>query len=546
MRLLWVIAAVVSVTTADLPSCERATCDHCNVEFIARMCERTCQACPRSVVDPRTGNRLKLYTEQSRQPLPTANVNVPQRQNVDFRNVVRQAGVPTQPQQPVPAYNPALVQLPRPMQLATPQAQVAPIQYPAPAGISTLAPMIPPPRPTDISSSLSRQPADLAQPLPEYQQGAQGAFPYSQPQTTQFQLAAPAQQQSFPTAVSNVQQPGMTDLFGRPLFSSQPQSSPIFNPFQPFMTQAATGGSQHSLLDPLGLFNMAGVTNFQGTSPPQVTQPHFTPQARSFGPAPFTSQQPAQSAPQPQQTLPAPYYNQKPAQTSQQNVNVQPARIYTNQPQQQNYQAYQNAQQIAYRPNTNPQQQLPQQANIATPRYQTNQAPVLQQYMQNQIIDSPQRSQSIDAAPINVPKYVDGKGAVPAPPPLTCPRQPGWGPCISKELANQRFARCCSRLGDGCIPLCNYDAPLSTMQLAVLTGRCPLNKMADIMVCASGYEDATACCEAYNVFEPGYEQCRPYCNPAAGLPQGGLLSEKYKCLAKLSTIQQCFYVSQKP
>ncbi|KHJ85532.1 DB module, partial [Oesophagostomum dentatum] len=127
-----------------------------------------------------------------------------------------------------------------------------------------------------------------------------------------------------------------------------------------------------------------------------------------------------------------------------------------------------------------------------------------------------------------------------------CPRQPGWAPCIPKETANQRFASCCSRLGEGCIPLCNYDAPLSTMQLAVLTGRCPLNKMADIMVCASGYEDATACCEAYNVFEPGYEQCRPYCNPAAGLPQGGLLSEKYKCLAKLSSIQQCFYVSQKP
>lgn len=84
------------------------------------------------------------------------------------------------------------------------------------------------------------------------------------------------------------------------------------------------------------------------------------------------------------------------------------------------------------------------------------------------------------------------------------------------------------------------------MQLAVLTGRCPLNKVADMMVCASGYEDATPCCEAYNVFEPGYEQCRPYCNPAAGLPQGGPLSDKYKCLVKLGAIQQCFYVSQKP
>ena len=84
------------------------------------------------------------------------------------------------------------------------------------------------------------------------------------------------------------------------------------------------------------------------------------------------------------------------------------------------------------------------------------------------------------------------------------------------------------------------------MQLAVLTGRCPINKVREIMICASGYQDATPCCEAYNVFERGFEHCRPYCNPAAGLPEGGLLSEKYKCLVKLSFIQQCFYASQKP
>ncbi|VDN04637.1 unnamed protein product [Thelazia callipaeda] len=127
-----------------------------------------------------------------------------------------------------------------------------------------------------------------------------------------------------------------------------------------------------------------------------------------------------------------------------------------------------------------------------------------------------------------------------------CPRLPNWDPCITKDEANKRFKTCCQGLGQGCSVLCNYDATLTTIQLAVLTGRCPLNKVGSVMICASGYQDATACCEAYNVFERGYEHCRPYCNPAAGLPQGAMLSEQYKCLGKLSQIQQCFYVSQKP
>lgn len=53
------------------------------------------------------------------------------------------------------------------------------------------------------------------------------------------------------------------------------------------------------------------------------------------------------------------------------------------------------------------------------------------------------------------------------------------------------------------------------LQLAVLTGRCPIAKVADMMICASGYEDATPCCQAYGVFEPGFEHCRPYCNPVS-------------------------------
>uniref|UniRef100_A0A0R3S5L1 DB domain-containing protein n=1 Tax=Elaeophora elaphi TaxID=1147741 RepID=A0A0R3S5L1_9BILA len=158
----------------------------------------------------------------------------------------------------------------------------------------------------------------------------------------------------------------------------------------------------------------------------------------------------------------------------------------------------------------------------------------------------PPQAYSIDA-PIN---YIEGsyyKTSLEQPPAIAqCPRQPNWEPCITKEVANDRFKSCCQELGEGCAALCNYDATLTTIQLAVLTGRCPLNKVGDVMICASGYQDATPCCEAYHVFESGYEHCRPYCNPAAGLPQGVLLSEQYKCLGKLSQIQRCFYVSQRP
>ncbi|KAL3994256.1 DB module family protein [Acanthocheilonema viteae] len=158
----------------------------------------------------------------------------------------------------------------------------------------------------------------------------------------------------------------------------------------------------------------------------------------------------------------------------------------------------------------------------------------------------PSQSYSIDA-PTN---YIEGSYYKSNPERSSataqCPRQPNWEPCITKEVANDRFKSCCQELGEGCAALCNYDATLTTIQLAVLTGRCPLNKVGDVMICASGYQDATPCCEAFHVFESGYEHCRPYCNPAAGLPQGVLLSEQYKCLGKLSQIQRCFYISQRP
>uniref|UniRef100_A0A183GNC5 DB domain-containing protein n=1 Tax=Heligmosomoides polygyrus TaxID=6339 RepID=A0A183GNC5_HELPZ len=320
------------------------------------------------------------------------------------------------------------------------------------------------------------------------------------------------------------------------------------------------------LLDPFGLFNFAGMTNLaQGTPMGQVqatTAPFAQPQ-QGFAAAPVA--QPLQPAQPTLQQMP-PYYSQP--QPQPQHQQQQQQFNYNQQPNpnlQQNVQPNVAAQQQAglqqptpvrnvyYPQNNNYQpQQLPR--NQQQPS-RTNQQPTPLYHTQHQQprphnqaspLPKQQPSPSIDAAPITVQKYVDGKGPAPSSVPQQCPRQPGWAPCITKQEANARFINCCARLGDGCLPLCNYDAPLATMQLAVLTGRCPLSKMADIMVCASGYEDATSCCEAYNVFEPGYEQCRPYCNPAAGLPQGGLLSEKYKCLVKLGHIQQCFYVSQKP
>jgi hypothetical protein len=41
------------------------------------------------------------------------------------------------------------------------------------------------------------------------------------------------------------------------------------------------------------------------------------------------------------------------------------------------------------------------------------------------------------------------------------------------------------------------------IQLAVLTGRCPVSKVGDVMICASGNEDATTCCGAFGVLDTG-------------------------------------------
>ena len=83
------------------------------------------------------------------------------------------------------------------------------------------------------------------------------------------------------------------------------------------------------------------------------------------------------------------------------------------------------------------------------------------------------------------------------------------------------------------------------IQLAVLTGQCRLNIIGRVLTCASGNEDATPCCTAKGVFGPGTEHCGPYCNPAAGLPQGEG-ERSLRCLSKFTQIQQCFHATLKP
>lgn len=46
-----VLVLLVAYVLADLPSCSRARCSHCDVEFISRMCPTVCGNCAQTVVD---------------------------------------------------------------------------------------------------------------------------------------------------------------------------------------------------------------------------------------------------------------------------------------------------------------------------------------------------------------------------------------------------------------------------------------------------------------------------------------------------------------
>ncbi|VDM95968.1 unnamed protein product, partial [Onchocerca ochengi] len=75
----------------------------------------------------------------------------------------------------------------------------------------------------------------------------------------------------------------------------------------------------------------------------------------------------------------------------------------------------------------------------------------------------PSHEYSIDA-PTSYIKGTNYKTNREQPPVITqCPRQPNWEPCITKELANNRFKECCQELGQGCAAVCNYDATLTTV-----------------------------------------------------------------------------------
>ncbi|CAI46603.1 DB domain-containing protein [Caenorhabditis elegans] len=583
IRAICILLLLSTYTLADLPSCARAKCVHCAVDFIDRMCPTACAGCKTQ----QHQSIQEVNVQRPPQPPPAFN-NQPQfAQSVNTRQISNEGGpqvqrpqhqqqfqqqVQAQHQQQQPQFNIPLQPHAQPVQFAAPNYQGNQIPYPqaqAPAQIqtATLAPLVEAPKVASFDPNLSRQPADLAQPLPEYQTGQvqypqQAAqIPFGQQpqqgygqqvdnifnQPNPFQLPTPQQGQGLFGA------PGAAGAAGA---QSQSQAA-AFNPFQQFLQPNAA-------LDPFNLFNLNAnplTVNQQGISTLQTQQQQYgqVQHQGNYNSQNYNQQQPQQpqipQLPQQQQQ-----YNQ------QYNQQFNPPYQQFQQPQQQQYNQqqqqqtpqqnqYNQQQQYGQQPQQpqQPHQQQYQNQNNYLPQPQQPQLPVapqqqVQQQRPQQPLPQPAAAASVDSRPVNFEKYIDaGKGTPLAPPPQAqCPRQPGWQPCITKDTANDRFRNCCSRLGEGCAPLCNYDATLATMQLAVLTGRCPLAKVGDVMICASGYQDASQCCEAYGVFEPGYEHCRPYCNPSAGLPEGGLLTEKYKCLVKLSHIQQCFFVSQKP
>ncbi|KAF8362171.1 hypothetical protein PRIPAC_89094, partial [Pristionchus pacificus] len=557
MRALLLAALLLpGLLLADLPSCTRARCPHCAVEFIARMCPTVCATCPRG------GATVVAPSPQPVQPPPQQH----QQQQL-FKTVVHPqaaAALPHQQPQPRAVQQPLPVQPPPVYQ----NAQVAPPR-PAQSGVAIVQ-SAPQPKPTSPlypqqpQQSISLPPALRGIPLPPY---STQQLPQMQPFFPQQQQQQQQQQQF--NAFGQPQQPfqpfpgfpQMPQPFGLPPQNPQqmqqgqfqqpfgqhfdlfhpPQNLPGLSPFgvppgTPQSAQAAAAAQQNALLNPFAPFLHQSYAAGGVTPDPH----HFNPfQLPGFTLQPTTIYRQFQPPPMFQMPglPPMPGFPQIPQPFNAQQPNFIPPSPSA-------------PAQLQQLPASGSQPQQVQQVAAPLPVAPAAAAAAPQPAQQ-----LPQISTSIDAAPATFDKatatYNEKVGkasniAPPKPAAPQCPSQPGWGACISKQLANERFRNCCAPLGDGCTPLCDYDATLTNMQLAVLTGRCPLAKVGDVMVCASGYEDATPCCTAYGVFEPGYEHCRPYCNPSAGIPEGGLLSEKYKCLVKLTQIQQCFFVTQRP
>ncbi|EFO23109.1 hypothetical protein LOAG_05373 [Loa loa] len=455
-----VILVLLSVTVsilignigADLPSCERARCHHCRVNFIATMCPETCRPCLKEIPVP----------EQYPPKFMNDSLNV-------FQPFQRSQAKTVNTQQLLPQH---LLQRP----------------------------------PYEAKYS-------LISPLPTRESSFNSYHYHYLPQQPQSGIQLP----NVPPPPVPSQQTAVIDT-AFPAFPSFPTFA--FPTFPPFTFPPIT------LAPPIYQTSVAEISPNQFLAQSAIQTQLFQPQrhrtdtvASGQAVAPY-----GVIGSQPQVYLQT---HQKQAQTIQQRA----VPMYSINRQQLPAQQLQPQQHAPYLQVHQPQQHF----------YTTNQQPTI---VRPALL--PSQEYSIDAAT----NYIEGSYYKPDPKQPSgiaqCPRQPNWEPCITKEVANDRFKACCQELGEGCAALCNYDATLTTIQLAVLTGRCPLNKVGNVMICASGYQDATPCCEAYHVFESGYEHCRPYCNPAGGLPQGVLLSEQYKCLGKLSQIQRCFYVSQRP
>uniref|UniRef100_A0A0K0EN80 DB domain-containing protein n=1 Tax=Strongyloides stercoralis TaxID=6248 RepID=A0A0K0EN80_STRER len=519
-------------TKGDLPSCDRAKCHHCQVEFIRRMCPNTCSSCSQTSV-------TNMYNHQ-----------------INSRPFVANGE---------PNHKTSDISLPLKIEQNLPPQQFNQL----PIG-------------TNLPTPLTQQRQNYQPSIPENQQ----PIMYQQLQSQQYSPPKQATPNTF-----NLQNP--FQLFQFPQIQTQ-QPQP-FNPFQPFLNPAFLSSnnnqqqqliSQHQYLpqQPQSQQQIitppSGTQNYQGFNmvQPQVykplqTQTYSQSSLQQTNISPLSANNNVMPQGHIQKPQPNPVYQQtfspvhtklnhgeinnqipgqfKPRQIYNNQVNSQPSNVMSS------INSLDNTNNVPYSSQSTQQISIPKppeynvgQQNIQ-PGYQQYQGPSLQQVSSinnnvqpSQTVLSPQPRQPIKAPTMypfaedkNLP-YQNGKHQ--------CPKQPNWEPCIDKTLANERFKSCCSPLGEGCSQLCSYDQTLTTIQLAVLTGRCPMSKVGDMMVCASGYEDATPCCEAYGVFEPGFEQCRPYCNPAAGLPNDGMLAEKYKCLGKLSQIQRCFYVTQRP
>ncbi|CEF70984.1 Domain of unknown function DB domain-containing protein [Strongyloides ratti] len=524
----------IQFTKGDLPSCDRAKCHHCQVEFIRRMCPNTCSSCSQTSVTNIYNHQINSRpfvangepnhkTSDISQPLKIEQ-NLAHQQFNQLPSMERNIGVPTIQQKQ--NYQPNIQENQQPMMYQ--QSQQMQLQQ------------FSPPKPAQSNTFNLQNPFQLFQ-FPQIQTQQPQPFNPFQPflnpaflssnnnQQIQQQQQLISQQQLIP------QQP-QQQLFPQQQIITPPSGTQNYHGFnmlqpqvyKPLQTQTFSQSSfQQPNISPLSVNNnVIPQGHIQKPQPNPVFQQTFSPeQMRVNNNGEINNQIPGQF---------------KPRQIYNNQVNSQPTNVMssinsldnTN-----NIHTSQSVQQIAIpRPpdyNIGQQNVQPgyQQLSTINNNVQPSQA----------MISSPQpiKSQSIYpfASEKNLP-YQNVKHQ--------CPKQPNWEPCIDKNLANERFKSCCSPLGEGCSQLCSYDQTLTTIQLAVLTGRCPMSKVGDMMVCASGYEDATPCCEAYGVFEPGFEQCRPYCNPAAGLPNDGMLAEKYKCLGKLSQIQRCFYVTQRP